>query len=512
MQPFVIVAILSCVTIIASHLTSPAYAQEIWTRNCNQNGECLVSKRVTAQNIGFVNLTINYARRIMGLVLPPDQAIQIATLQIRKGNSIVQQIAPTDSSCHGLCFVHFHIDEEFLNSMKKGNEVIVMGTKNGSAINFSIPLNGFEVAYSGGLAPQTAQMESNPGVSGSVRDAMIERERKCAAEWRAAKASGAMTAAWPSYWNDCNQRLKTIEGQSVPRPANLAVAPYGTSQGLVPRGDETPSFDCSQAKSAAPRLICADGDLAKLDQKLASAYRDWKTKIPTQEQTKLIAEQVEWIKARNNDCGLVGKDTAAIDEISFAKSCMAKEMQARTMRLTYQLEDSITLWAHVKAASKRVTDQANTVTNVERRKELDTITVRLSKVTDKISLTELKAVDADAKAANQILDEAAEFKTSSEIANQRLASVEAALAKLTFDAPLIQDIKATMAQVKNAQKDSNLQSLKAAFTKLVLLSDPNKLNRLVEAKGLGFDTIEAYDQYEEEKQKLSRSGIRLKSR
>src|SRR5271170_5394108 len=39
-------------------------------------------------------------------------------------------------------------------------------------------------------------------------------------------------------------------------------------QTLVPRGNEKSSFDCAKAKTAAARLICADGELARLDGEL----------------------------------------------------------------------------------------------------------------------------------------------------------------------------------------------------------------------------------------------------
>jgi hypothetical protein len=37
-----------------------------------------------------------------------------------------------------------------------------------------------------------------------------ERQRKCAAEWKAAKAAGKVEAGmkWPKYWSVCNARLK----------------------------------------------------------------------------------------------------------------------------------------------------------------------------------------------------------------------------------------------------------------------------------------------------------------
>jgi hypothetical protein len=36
-----------------------------------------------------------------------------------------------------------------------------------------------------------------------------ERQRKCAAEWKEAKAAGKTGALkWPKYWSQCNARLK----------------------------------------------------------------------------------------------------------------------------------------------------------------------------------------------------------------------------------------------------------------------------------------------------------------
>ena len=38
------------------------------------------------------------------------------------------------------------------------------------------------------------------------------RERSCAADWKAAKAAGRVTAGmtWPTFWSDCDQRKKAM--------------------------------------------------------------------------------------------------------------------------------------------------------------------------------------------------------------------------------------------------------------------------------------------------------------
>jgi hypothetical protein len=43
-----------------------------------------------------------------------------------------------------------------------------------------------------------------------------ERQKKCGAEWKAAKAAGKVDKGmtWPKYWSACNKRLKGAAGKS----------------------------------------------------------------------------------------------------------------------------------------------------------------------------------------------------------------------------------------------------------------------------------------------------------
>ncbi len=42
-----------------------------------------------------------------------------------------------------------------------------------------------------------------------------ERQKKCGAEWKEAKAAGKVEKGmtWPKYWSACNKRLKEAEGK-----------------------------------------------------------------------------------------------------------------------------------------------------------------------------------------------------------------------------------------------------------------------------------------------------------
>ena len=60
-----------------------------------------------------------------------------------------------------------------------------------------------------GAAAQTTTAKPKKAPSPAVA-AMRERQKKCGAEWKAAKAAGKVEKGmtWPKYWSACNKRLK----------------------------------------------------------------------------------------------------------------------------------------------------------------------------------------------------------------------------------------------------------------------------------------------------------------
>ena len=63
-----------------------------------------------------------------------------------------------------------------------------------------------------------------------------------------------------------------------------------------------PSFDCARAAAPSEREICANPPLAQLDSQVASAFAAAKARAPAQQQAKVEAEQLEWLR-RRNACG-----------------------------------------------------------------------------------------------------------------------------------------------------------------------------------------------------------------
>jgi len=67
----------------------------------------------------------------------------------------------------------------------------------------------FSVAFAqqSSASEKTAKMKKEPS-TGQI--AARERQKKCAAEWKEAKAASKIEkgASWPKFWSDCNKRLK----------------------------------------------------------------------------------------------------------------------------------------------------------------------------------------------------------------------------------------------------------------------------------------------------------------
>ena len=62
-------------------------------------------------------------------------------------------------------------------------------------------------AQQSSVSEKTAKTKKEPS-AGQL--ATRERQKKCAAEWKEAKAAGKAEkdATWPKFWSDCNKRLK----------------------------------------------------------------------------------------------------------------------------------------------------------------------------------------------------------------------------------------------------------------------------------------------------------------
>ena len=91
------------------------------------------------------------------------------------------------------------------------------------------------------------------------------------------------------------------------------------AQTLVPRGSEHPSFVCSKARTAAARLICADGELVRLDGQLGEVFQNRKAQLSPADASAFVADELAWIRDRNTSCDLVGPSFFGDVEEAFAR-------------------------------------------------------------------------------------------------------------------------------------------------------------------------------------------------
>jgi hypothetical protein len=64
-------------------------------------------------------------------------------------------------------------------------------------------------------APAAAVPDQKTKKPSASVTALRERQKKCGAEWKEAKAAGKVEKGmtWPKYWSSCNKRLKEAEAK-----------------------------------------------------------------------------------------------------------------------------------------------------------------------------------------------------------------------------------------------------------------------------------------------------------
>jgi uncharacterized protein len=93
--------------------------------------------------------------------------------------------------------------------------------------------------------------------------------------------------------------------------------------------DFKPSFDCTKARTPDERLICASQELSLIDSALDGAFRTARDALAEPDRAKLIAEQRQWVGARNRQCD-IDRDTILQPRVFInGIPCMADAMRAR---------------------------------------------------------------------------------------------------------------------------------------------------------------------------------------
>jgi hypothetical protein len=147
-------------------------------------------------------------------------------------------------------------------------------------------------------------------------------------------------------------------------------------------------------------------------------------------------------------------------------------------------DEAASVVASIKSALIKISDRSASLRNSDNRKRVEEIAARLATANPETPLTELKVLKGEADHAVRIFAEDDDFGRVSEIANKRVAEINAVLDKITSDAPLIQKLQMAIKELRDEQNGSNIGSLQSALRKLNKLFDENR----VELKSLGFES------------------------
>ena len=139
-----------------------------------------------------------------------------------------------------------------------------------------------------------------------------------------------------------------------------------------------------------------------------------------------------------------------------------------------RLDEAVSIIQLCRSTVARIQDELTSISNVEARKQVDEVAVRVATARDTMSLSDLHALRVEAKKAVEVLDNAKEFRRVSGIASSRIVVIEAELAQITSDAAIVLQIQDAIKSVKVQQTGSNLSSLQDAFGKLNNLYDANR--------------------------------------
>lgn len=163
----------------------------------------------------------------------------------------------------------------------------------------------------------------------------------------------------------------------------------------------------------------------------------------------------------------------------------------------------------IKEHLDRISNQRDGLPNESYKAKLDLIAVKLATVNEQTDADTLKSLLRECDAEDAVFRDAGEFRQVSDVAKRAVVLVKSRLDTISFDAPLVHDIRVAMTSVENALTGGDLKSLKQSLGALNEIYDANKLDRLVDAKAHGFDTAESYEEFKDRQSKLGRSGIRL---
>jgi uncharacterized protein YecT (DUF1311 family) len=117
----------------------------------------------------------------------------------------------------------------------------------------------------------------------------------------------------------------SVLAQSSPNPSSP------TGNAISKKYPLFASNHCETHKNPANQLFCAAPELNAMATKLASAIQDRLDRLP--DRLPAIEENAQWIRDRNQSCGILGNNPVRADDVELAVACLLKETEERIAML-----------------------------------------------------------------------------------------------------------------------------------------------------------------------------------
>lgn len=130
------------------------------------------------------------------------------------------------------------------------------------------------------------------------------------------KAIDAVEAPYRQALTDGESRMRVLIGLAAIVMSSAATA-------------GPPAF-CAGDHSAPARLICSDEELWTIDAEVYGEFNSWRSNVKGAEREARVTSHVDWIRERNERCGLSATNSdAAIETLKAAKPCVLKAYRER---------------------------------------------------------------------------------------------------------------------------------------------------------------------------------------
>jgi hypothetical protein len=258
----------------------------------------------------------------------------------------------------------------------------------------------------------------------------------------------------------------------------------------------------------------ADQDIGSAQRRMGDAYFDG----AGVEQSYVTALQWFTRAANLNDAASQFRLGVMYDEglgttadARIAEDWLRKSARANIRDAELRLDKKARLLDLVSYAEQELASALDNLPTDVLRNEARDLLGKLVIVHEPLTLPALEGLRKDADRATRLLADTRTYLRVATEANREVEAIETETSSITFDAPMLQEIRAHVARVKAALRKGDYNGLLEARRKLALFYDKEKLAKLRDARSKGFASWEEYERFLAEREKLSKSGIRPKA-